>query len=125
MIDHLCLLQAIVAPNRLPSERCAVTRFQSRVRRTYCTTGPMVPTGDSTLKKSIAREDLEKLVVAEAAGEWGCEDLTGVTIEACDTGIFGRNWTVTRLQNEDLPAAEHTVHKIVERLAQRYDLKAE
>ena len=75
------------------------------------------------VKQALKRKDLEQLVVAEASGEWGCEDLTGVTIESCDPKLHGRNWTVARLQNEDLPAAIHTVQKIVARLAQRYDLK--
>lgn len=70
----------------------------------------------------LSKKALEKLVLKEAVGEWGCEDLTGVTVEACDPMIHGRNWTVTRLQNEDLPAAEHTVMRIVEKLGQQYDL---
>jgi hypothetical protein len=65
---------------------------------------------------------LEKLVLSKAVGEWGCEELTGVTVEPCDPIIYGRNWTVTHLQNEDLPAAARTVAKIVEALACEYDL---
>ena len=65
-------------------------------------------------KQILTREVLEKLVVQNAAGEWGCEDLTGVTIDTCDPAVHGRNWTVTHLQNEDLPAGERTVLKIVE-----------
>lgn len=76
-------------------------------------------------KQALTKEALEKLVLKEAAGEWGCEDITGVTIETCDPAIHGRNWTVTHLQNEDLPAGEHTVLKIVECLGQQYDLKSE
>jgi hypothetical protein len=75
--------------------------------------------------KAMTKDALEKLVLQQAVGEWGCEDLTGVTVEACDPAIHGRNWTVTHLQNEDLPAADHTVLKIVEQLAQQYDLKAD
>lgn len=76
-------------------------------------------------KKLLTREALEKLVLHEAIGEWGCEDITGVTIEGCDPAIFGRNWTVTHLQNEDLPAGWRTIMKIVERLGQQYDLRCE
>jgi hypothetical protein len=78
-----------------------------------------------TAKQALTKEALEKLVLQKAAGEWGCEDLTGVTIETCDPAVHGRNWTVTRLQNEDLSAGEHTVLKIVECLGQQYDLKSE
>jgi hypothetical protein len=78
-----------------------------------------------SVKQAVTREALEKLVLQKAAGEWGCEDITGVTIETCDAAVHGRNWTVTQLQNEDLPAGEHTVLKIVERLGQQYDLKSE
>lgn len=78
----------------------------------------------SDFSKSVLERDmLEKLVVKEASGEWGCEDLTGVTIEKCDPSIFGRNWTVTSVQNLDLPAGERTVMKIVDRLGQQYDLR--
>lgn len=75
--------------------------------------------------KIMTKEALEKLVLQKAVGEWGCEDLTGVTVEACDPTVHGRNWTVIYLQNEDLPAAEHTVLKIVEELGQQYDLAAD
>lgn len=73
-------------------------------------------------KEVVSKDALEKLIVKEAAGEWGCEDLTGVAIERCEPPIDGRNWTVTRLQNEDLPAGWHTVMRIVERLGERYKL---
>lgn len=76
-------------------------------------------------KELVTRKALEALVLKEAAGEWGCEDITGVTIERCDPAKFGRNWTVTDLQNEDLPAGARTVQKIVERLGLQYDLKSE
>ena len=72
--------------------------------------------------QTLTKEALEKLVLEKAIGEWGCEDLTGVTVEACDPALHGRNWTVTHLQNEDLPAAGHTVAKIVEELAHQYEL---
>lgn len=78
-----------------------------------------------TGKKPLTRDALEALVLQQAAGEWGCEDITGVTIERCDPAIFGRNWTVTHLQNEDLPAGARTVEKIVEDLGRQYDLKIE
>jgi len=51
--------------------------------------------------------------------------MTGVTVERVEPRINGRNWNVTHLQNEDLPAAEHTVLQIVERLAMKYDLKGD
>ena len=73
-------------------------------------------------KQVLSRTALEKLVLEEASGEWGCEDLTGVTVERCDPSIHGRNWSVTRLQNEDLPAAAHTIAQIVERLGEQFDL---
>jgi len=73
-------------------------------------------------KKALTRQELENLVLREAAGEWGCEDITGVTIERCDPEKYGRNWTVTDLQNQDLPAGSRTVQKIVEHLAEQYDL---
>lgn len=73
-------------------------------------------------RQSVTKDVLEKLVLDKAVGEWGCEDLTGVTVEPCDPVIYGRNWTVTHLQNEDLPAAGHTVAKIVEELAHQYEL---
>jgi len=73
-------------------------------------------------KQALSKAALEKLVLKEASGEWGCEDLTGVTIERCDPAIYRRNWTVSRLQNEDLPAARHTIAEIVERLGERYEL---
>ena len=76
-------------------------------------------------KKLLSRKALEALVLREAAGEWGCEDITGVTIEKCDPARFGRNWTVTNLENEDLPAGVRTVQKIVDQLGQQYDLKSE
>ena len=76
-------------------------------------------------KELLTREALEALVLREAEGEWGCEDITGVTIERCDPARFGRNWKVTRLQNEDLPAGVRTVQRIVEHLGLQYDLKAE
>lgn len=76
-------------------------------------------------RKVLTKEALEGLVLRNAVGEWGCEDLTGVTVEACDPAVHGRNWRVTRLQNEDLPAAEHTVQKIVEELGQQYDLASD
>ena len=76
-------------------------------------------------KKLLSRAALEALVLKDAAGEWGCEDITGVTIESCDPDKFGRNWTVTNLQNSDLPAGVRTVQQIVENLGQRYDLKPE
>jgi hypothetical protein len=82
-------------------------------------------TSISSIKKPMTRKALEELVLHEAAGEWGCEDMTGVTIVQCDPAFFGRNWTVTHLQNEDLPAAKHTVQKIVERLGQQYDLQGD
>jgi len=77
------------------------------------------------VKELATRQVLQDLVVAAAAGEWGCEDLTGVTIERCDRMSDGRNWTVTHVQNDDLPTGEHTVMAIVERLGQKYDLKDE
>ena len=77
------------------------------------------------MKKSLTREDLADLVLAKASGEWGCESMTGVTIEKADASIYGRNWNVTHLQNEDLPAAEHTIWKIVEDLGTQYDLKGD
>ncbi|MGZ5921300.1 MAG: hypothetical protein ACXWLT_06000 [Rhizomicrobium sp.] len=82
-------------------------------------------TSISSIKKPMTRQALEALVLREAAGEWGCEDITGVTIVQCDPAIFGRNWTVTHLQNEDLPAGKHTVQKIVERLGLQYDLQGD
>ena len=76
------------------------------------------------MKKTIlSRDSLQRLVMREAAGGWGCEDMTGVAIENCDPPVDGRNWRVTRLENEDLPAAEHTIRKIVESLGAQYDLK--
>ena len=77
------------------------------------------------MKELVRRQVLQDLVVAAAAGEWGCEDLTAVTIERCDRITGGRNWTVTHVQNDDLPTGEHTVMAIVERLGQKYDLKDE
>ncbi len=77
------------------------------------------------MKQCLTRQKLEDLVLAEALGEWGCEDITGVTIEKCDPAVHGRNWTVTRVENEDLPAGERTVQKIVEQLGKRYDLREE
>jgi hypothetical protein len=74
-------------------------------------------------KTILSRESLQRLVMREAAGEWGCEDMTGVAIEKSDPPVDGRNWTVTRLENEDLPAAMHTVAAIVARLGQQYDLE--
>jgi len=75
------------------------------------------------MKKTIlSRDALQRLVMQEAAGEWGCEDMTGVAIEKCDPPLNGRNWTVTRLENADLPAALHTVAAIVTRLGQKFDL---
>jgi hypothetical protein len=71
----------------------------------------------------VTREVLAELILAKASGEWGCESMTGVTVERADASIYGRNWNVTHLQNEDLPAAEHTVLKIVERLGTLYDLE--
>lgn len=73
-------------------------------------------------RQVMSKAALERLVLEEASGEWGCEDLTGVTVERCDPGRHGRNWTVTRLQNEDLPAAVHTIAEIVERLGEQYEL---
>ena len=75
------------------------------------------------MKKRVTRAVMQDLVLAAAAGEWGCEDMTAVTVESCDQAAFGRNWTVTHLQNEDLPAAYHTVQKIVERLGKQYELE--
>ena len=75
------------------------------------------------MKQSVTREVLQDLVLAKASGEWGCEDMTGVIVEMADPSINGRNWNVTHLQNEDLPAAKHTVLKIVELLGTQYDLK--
>jgi hypothetical protein len=75
------------------------------------------------VKKSATREVLQELVLAKASGEWGCESMTGVTVERADPSTDGRNWNVTHLQNEDLPAAKHTVLKIVELLGRQYDLK--
>jgi len=46
-----------------------------------------------------------------------------VAIENCDPPVDGRNWRVTRLENEDLPAAVHTVAAIVARLGQQFDLE--
>lgn len=85
----------------------------------------MTATKNRFANHTLTKEALEKLVLEKAIGEWGCEDLTGVTVEACDPALHGRNWTVTHLQNEDLPAAEHTVLKIVEQLGQQYDLVVE
>ena len=75
------------------------------------------------MKTFAKRKVLQDLVLAAAAGEWGCEDMTGVSVEKCDPAVYGRNWNVTHLQNEDLPAAGHTVFKIVERLGREYDLE--
>ncbi len=50
------------------------------------------------VRQTVSKDALEKLVLSKAIGEWGCEDLTGVTVEACDPAINGRNWTVTLLQ---------------------------
>jgi hypothetical protein len=77
------------------------------------------------VKKSVTRNVLQDLVLAAASGEWGCENMTGVTVERADPGIDGRNWNVIHLQNEDLPAAKHTVLKIVQRLGTQYDLKGD
>ena len=74
---------------------------------------------------SVTRKFLQDLVLENASGEWGCESMTGVTVERVEPRINGRNWNVTHLQNEDLPAAEHTVLQIVERLAMKYDLKGD
>ena len=75
-------------------------------------------------KQALSKKELESLVLKAAAGEWGCEDLTGVTVERRDATSEGCNWTVTHLQNVDLyPAAERTVERIVTRLGQRYELK--
>jgi hypothetical protein len=74
-------------------------------------------------KKVVTKEALEKLVLARAVGKWGCEDLTGVTVERCAPAVGGRNWTITHLQNEDLPAAIRTVEEIAERLAEDYELE--
>jgi hypothetical protein len=74
------------------------------------------------MKQLATKTALERLVLDKAAGEWGCEDITGVTVEECDPLIYGRNWTATHLQNLDLPAGEHTIQKIVEQLGQLYDL---
>jgi hypothetical protein len=79
---------------------------------------------DTEIKKQkLSKDALQRMVVREAAGEWGCEDLTGVTVEKCDAALHNRNWTVTHLENEDLPAAAHTIAAIVERLAQQYELE--
>ena len=75
------------------------------------------------MKRSVTREVLQDLVLAKASGEWGCEDMTGVIVERVDPSINGRNWNVTHLQNEDLPAAKQTILKIVELLGTQYDLK--
>lgn len=75
------------------------------------------------MKTFVKRKVLQNLVLATAAGEWGCEDMTGVSVERCDPAVYGRNWNVTHLQNEDLPAAKHTILKIVERLGRQYDLE--
>ncbi len=82
-------------------------------------------TNIGSIKKPMNRKALEALVLREAAGEWGCEDMTGVTIVPCDPAIFDRNWTVTNLQNEDLPAGKRTVQRIVERLGQQYELQGD
>ena len=82
----------------------------------------MVTTNTSSANRARTKAALEKLVLERAVGEWGCEDLTGVTIVACDRALYGRNWTVIHLQNEDLPAAGRTVLKIADQLGQRYDL---
>jgi hypothetical protein len=74
------------------------------------------------MKTLANRKLLQNLVMAAAEGEWGCEDMTGVSVEKCDPAVYGRNWNVTHLQNEDLPAAQHTIRKIVERLGTQYDL---
>ena len=79
----------------------------------------------TSLKNSATREELQNLVLSAATGQWGCEDMTGVIVERCDPAIYGRNWHVTHLQNEDLPAARHTVLKIVECLGQQYNLEDE
>ena len=77
----------------------------------------------STMRKQIlSKESLQRLILRESVGEWGCEDLTGVTVENCQPRVDGRNWKVTCLQNEDLPAAMHTVAAIAVRLGQQYDL---
>jgi hypothetical protein len=78
---------------------------------------------DTNAKKLISRAALEALVLKESAGEWGCEDITGVTIEKCDPRLFGRNWTVVKIQNQDLPAGTHTVQKIAEALGRQYELQ--
>jgi len=49
--------------------------------------------------------------------------MTGVIVERVDPSINGRNWNVTHLQNEDLPAAKQTILKIVELLGTQYELK--
>lgn len=77
------------------------------------------------MKEPVTREFLEDLVLTKASGEWGCESMTGVTVEKANPSIFGRNWNVTHLQNEDLPAAEHTIQKIVESLGAQYDLECD
>jgi hypothetical protein len=74
-------------------------------------------------KQALSKRELESLVLKAAVGEWGCEDLTGVTVEHRAAIGIGRNWTVTHLQNADLhPAAERTVERIVEKLAQQFEL---
>ncbi len=77
----------------------------------------------SFMKKRVTHVAMQDLVLAAAAGEWGCENMTAVTVERCDPAIHGRNWTVTHLQNEKFPAAEHTVQKIVEQLGKQYELE--
>jgi hypothetical protein len=77
------------------------------------------------MKQRATKAALERLILAKAAGEWGCEDMTGVTVEKCNPRIHGRNWTATHFQNLDLPAGEHTVQKLVEQLGLRYDLHSE
>lgn len=82
----------------------------------------MSQTPRMSAKQVLSKAALEKLVLQEASGEWGCEDLTGVTVERCDPALHSRNWTVTHLQNEDLPAAGHTIAEIVARLGEQYEL---
>jgi hypothetical protein len=77
------------------------------------------------VKKFVTREVLQDLVLAKASGEWGCESITGVIVERADPSINGRNWNVTHLQNEDLPAAAHTILSIVDLLGREYDLKCD
>jgi hypothetical protein len=74
------------------------------------------------VKQKLSRQDLERMVLAEARGKWGCEDLTGVAIGRADPDAYGQNWQVTFMRNEQSKLCEQTVVEIATQLGRIYDL---